>query len=369
MSGATFEMSQYDPSRTYLQDTLNPLPREVSVQVEMPISESNRLMEGKQQSQCDLNEEQQAKGMLEHYLQSATIHGISQTSGPKHYSLRRPIWFILLAVMTISLVWTVYGQINNFYEYPIKTVTQVTLNTVLPFPAVTICNLNQFMRDRVPDIPIVVKVIQYQSEYFQLATRMKNQSDNMFDLENLTDVSGEELQKILFDAAPRLDELFGDCSWQGQRYDCNDLFKTDVTGHGICYTFNGPDLKPEQRYKAVGPISLLRTKVNLENNRSYYARSPHAGIKTGRVTVGLPLRCLVCVGKETKRFSTCCSNVGKWLLHVRQDGHDAPELYVCRQDKVTMSACYPARHDTASPIRRLEHSTRGGSFYGTVKIR
>ncbi|GFO10679.1 acid-sensing ion channel 1-like [Plakobranchus ocellatus] len=252
MSGVTFQMSQYDSSRTYLQDTLYPLQREVSVQVDMPFSESNRLMQGKQQSQCDLNEEQQAKGMLEYYLQSATIHGISQTSGPQHYSLRRPIWLILLSVMTIGLIWAVCGQINNLYEYPIKTVTQVTLNTVLPFPAVTICNLNQFMRDRVPDIPIVVKVIQYQSEYFQLVARMKNQSDNMLDLANLTDVPGEELQRILFDAAP---------------------------SNGICYTFNGPDLKPEQRYKAVGPISLLRTQVILGNNRSYYARFSYAGIK------------------------------------------------------------------------------------------
>ncbi|GFO10680.1 acid-sensing ion channel 1 [Plakobranchus ocellatus] len=279
MSGATFQMSQYDPSRTYLQDTLYPLQREESVQVEMPFSESNKLTQGKQQNPSNLNEEQKAKGILEYYLQSATIHGISQTSGPQHYFLRRLIWLILLAVMTISLVWAVYGQINSLYEYPIKTVTQVTLNTVLPFPAVTICNLNQFMRDRVPDIPIVVKVIQQQSEYFQSVARMKNQSDNMFDLENLTDVSGEELQRILFNAAPRLDELFRGCSWQGDRYDCNDLFKTDVTGHGICYTFNGPDLKPEQRYKAVGPISLLRTQVILGNNRSYYARYPYAGIK------------------------------------------------------------------------------------------
>ncbi|GFN94206.1 acid-sensing ion channel 5, partial [Plakobranchus ocellatus] len=154
MSGITLHMSQYDPSRTYLKDTLYPLQREESVQVEMPFSESNTLTQRKQQRPRTLNEEQQANGMLEYYLQSATIHGISQTRGPQHYFLRRPIWFILLAVMTISLVWAVYGQINNLYEYPIKTVTQVTLNTVLPFPAVTICNLNQFMRDRVPDIPI-----------------------------------------------------------------------------------------------------------------------------------------------------------------------------------------------------------------------
>ncbi|GFN94207.1 acid-sensing ion channel 5 [Plakobranchus ocellatus] len=278
MSGVTFQTSKYDPSRTYLKDTLYPLQREESVQVEMPFSESKTLTQRKQQSPSNLNEEQQAKGMLDYYFQSATIHGISHTCGPQYYFLRRPIWFILLAVMTISLVWAVYGQINNFYEYPINTVTQVTLNTVLPFPAVTICNLNQFMRDRVPDTPIlsnpsqeqkeiwffsnqVVKVIQYQSEYFQLVARMKNQSDNMFDLANLTDVSGEQLQRILFDAAP---------------------------SNGICYTFNGPDLKPEQRYKAVGPIqigpyrgpiSLLRTQVILRNKRSYYARYPHAGIK------------------------------------------------------------------------------------------
>ena len=67
----------------------------------------------------------------------------------------RPLWLLLVLGMAVGLGTTLFNQVSSYYDYPIRTVTKVEINSELAFPAVTICNLNQFVRERVPDIPIV----------------------------------------------------------------------------------------------------------------------------------------------------------------------------------------------------------------------
>ncbi|GFN96015.1 acid-sensing ion channel 1-like [Plakobranchus ocellatus] len=222
-------------------------------------------------------EEIEAKEMLKSYVESATIHGVSQTNGPEHYPYRRRIWLVLVLLMAIILGYILYKQIALRYEYPIKTTTKVSLHSELPFPAITICNINQFMRDKVPDIPIVKHVLFYFSEYAKMA--FGDYKHNMPDLDNLTDVSGEELKRILLDATPRLSDFFHQCRWETKIYNCEDLFRPINTTYGSCFVFNGPEVKPENMAKAVGSVSSLRVLIHLSNNKSYYSRLIHAGAK------------------------------------------------------------------------------------------
>ena len=57
--------------------------------------------------------------------------------------------------MSVMLAITVTSLITDMRERHIKTVNKFALHDELPFPAVTICNLNQFNIDRVPDNPMV----------------------------------------------------------------------------------------------------------------------------------------------------------------------------------------------------------------------
>ena len=53
------------------------------------------------------------------------------------------------------LALTLSNLVSELHERPIKTVNKITLYDELPFPAVTVCNLNQFVSDRIPNNPTV----------------------------------------------------------------------------------------------------------------------------------------------------------------------------------------------------------------------
>ncbi|GFR86966.1 acid-sensing ion channel 5 [Elysia marginata] len=284
MSGVLF-MSTYaakGPLPSYLlEDTLYPSHREISTQAVAEQAQANGEFSGTPEELrvCNDGGHLREKGMLEHYLQSATIHGVAQTNGPLFYNYRRPVWLVLILGMAVMLGLTLHSEISHMYEYPSRTVTRVNLKDELTFPAVTICNLNQFYIDRVPNIPIVQALFKIQSDYTFLTKDLLNSPANLSILDTMVDISGEELQRISRTAAPRLDELLVQCTWSFMSYNCSDLFKPLRTGYGMCFVFNGPDVPPEELVKAYGGLSKLRVIGVLDNDRSYFSALIHAGLK------------------------------------------------------------------------------------------
>ncbi|RUS89277.1 hypothetical protein EGW08_002951 [Elysia chlorotica] len=263
------------------QNGLVQTKREISTQTEQPptdLNDSGTLSRCGCASRNSEHEEQNSRGIVDHYVESSTIHGIVQASGPQHYTFRRPLWLVLVLIMAVCLGTTLFRQVSLYYEYPIRTVTKVEINTELAFSAVTICNLNQYIRGRVPDIPIVKLVLYYHSDYSHLAIKL-NSFSNMPDLTNMTDVSGQELQRIAMHAAPRLNDFLKQCRWENRLYRCEHLFKPINTSYGTCFVFNGPQTKPEDRKHARGTWSSLRILADTQNNESYFSRLIHAGVK------------------------------------------------------------------------------------------
>ncbi|RUS89276.1 hypothetical protein EGW08_002950 [Elysia chlorotica] len=178
----------------------------------------------------------------------------------------------------VALTLTLYRQISSLYHYPIKTVTKITINNDLTFPAVTICNLNQFVRERLPDNPMVETVLYTLSQYGGISKHL-GFFHKVPNLDNMTDVSGEELRRIVLHAAPRLDDMLLQCSWGAQNVNCQDIFRTLHTGYGQCYVFNGPEIEPENLAKSMSGFSQLRVLLSTGNNQSYFSKLIHAGVK------------------------------------------------------------------------------------------
>ncbi|RUS89275.1 hypothetical protein EGW08_002949 [Elysia chlorotica] len=279
MSGVTLVSKYSDDSPFpdyFLPDALGPSHKEVATQVSAEqVDRKNPLEDGV--SSVIGEDSLMQKGMLEHYLQSATIHGVAQTQGPHFYHHRRPLWLVLIVIMATLLGYTLFCEISHLYEYPARTVTRVRLKDELTFPAVTICNMNQFNIDRVPDIPIVKLLFYLQSDYARLAKGKVGVGD-LPNLSNMSDVSGEELHRITRYAAPRLDELLVQCTLFLKTYNCSDLFLPIQTGFGSCYVFNGPDVESHNLVKATN-ISRLRVLAVLDSDKSYFSRLIHAGLK------------------------------------------------------------------------------------------
>ncbi|GFS23254.1 acid-sensing ion channel 1-like [Elysia marginata] len=70
-------------------------------------------------------------------------------------------------------------------------------------------------------------------------------------------------------------------SWQLEHLPCEELFKPVQTNLGVCFTFNGrnQDNETTDLKKATSNWSMLRVLVDTQNDRSYFSKVIHAGVK------------------------------------------------------------------------------------------
>ena len=84
------------------------------------------------------------------FASNTTLHGLKNVADNSHSIFRRGIWFIFLGMAAATYVYLVSLSLNKFFSRPIKTViSQETPTEGLKFPAVSICNLNKFMRSKI----------------------------------------------------------------------------------------------------------------------------------------------------------------------------------------------------------------------------
>ncbi|XP_055958870.1 acid-sensing ion channel 4-A-like [Patella vulgata] len=120
------------------------------------------------------------------------------------------------------------------------TIVKAELNDELIFPAVTICNTNQYHRSRLPD--------------------------------------DAPLQKLLYDLTHTLQEMFKFCWWGGRRIDCSEVFKREVTDVGVCYRFNG-NTSDVLTTTTTGSRTGLRVILDIQQNFSFFSTTSKSGIK------------------------------------------------------------------------------------------
>lgn len=107
--------------------------------------------------------------------------------------------------MASSLFLLIYFHVERFASRPFVTIVNAHVRDSLPFPAVTICNLNQFHRERVPrNDPRVVALLRNLSAIKSLAkvVDLPPVPRDQFPL------TGERLMEIAVNASHKLNDLF-----------------------------------------------------------------------------------------------------------------------------------------------------------------
>ena len=88
--------------------------------------------------------------MWREFVSSTTLHGLSHVFNNTSI-YRRSIWLLLLLGSTAYYVYTVSENIQKFLSYPSHTENfdETPPDGRLPFPTVTICNLNQYVKTKI----------------------------------------------------------------------------------------------------------------------------------------------------------------------------------------------------------------------------
>jgi len=84
------------------------------------------------------------------FASSTTLHGLRYVAGNSQSITKRLIWLIFLGIAAGTFLYYFSVSLNKYFTRPIKTViSQETSTDGLTFPAVTICNLNKFMKSKI----------------------------------------------------------------------------------------------------------------------------------------------------------------------------------------------------------------------------
>ncbi|XP_072040066.1 acid-sensing ion channel 1C-like isoform X2 [Amphiura filiformis] len=206
----------------------------------------------------------------EGFGQTTTLHGMRFFSNTKNHWLRRCIWMILVLGTISSLFFIVGFNCVRFFGYPISSIVTLKYVKNLTFPAVTICNYNQWRKSVIKQ-----ENSEFVSKFFFPVFR-GNDSFNIGDY-NVTDLN---ITAEVLRGAHQKENMIRDCTWRSVEKCTYENFTQIITDFGVCYTFNDPsDLSKILTVRQTGYEHGLFLRLNLEQYDYYYGERKGAGFK------------------------------------------------------------------------------------------
>ena len=158
--------------------------------------------------------------------------------------ISRFLWFccciagIYCAVIMMRLVW------RRFQMNPILTTIQTTTYPIweVPFPSVTICNINKVYGPRTANITkmLIEKGVPEDRipKYYEVLPNLINPEHVDSEFLNIIQRTNYTTETLMTELAQPCDSLLKLCFWKGSETPCNELFKMTRSTEGICCSFN-----------------------------------------------------------------------------------------------------------------------------------
>ncbi|KAF5271318.1 hypothetical protein FQA39_LY08116 [Lamprigera yunnana] len=220
---------------------------------------------------------------VKEYFENSTLHGLRYI-GDNKISFGERIFWLLAFITAVS---SAAFFINRIYAKYDLTPIIITLNprptfiNQLPFPAITICSMNQAKKNEAQSILESGTELEKMllDDYCSSNTSFSNLS-----LINDEVSKWENVQKFILRVNPSCQEVFKVCMWRQQEMPCEELVNSALTDDGLCCTFNA--LPPNSIFKNAKEMAGLNLSFSEDvddwNPENGY--SPNASIRT------LPLR-------------------------------------------------------------------------------
>ena len=217
---------------------------------------------------------------LSRFLDDTTINGITYVFRGKS-KIRRILWGLIFVGCIIACIILISLNINRFSKKP--TATTISVVSVqeegLPFPAVTICELNA---KRNVSNPISNRTYQLRYDLFspdrtfsQSGFSVSSAINRCHDVRKESELSpflDIEIWKYLL-SVENISKLIHYCGFSigpnNATVDCINDFVPVLTPAGLCYTFNGiTSGKPDQILRHTGVNYGLKVILNVDQETS-----------------------------------------------------------------------------------------------------
>ncbi|KAK3913181.1 Pickpocket protein 28 [Frankliniella fusca] len=195
------------------------------------------------------------------YCQSSSLHGLRYVGDTGISPVERCFWVVSFALAVIVAAYFITDIYQRWENSPvINSVAPVATPIFqIPFPAITICNMNRARRT----IAEAIKIGSARNPYNALQRRLLSDICDDNDFNAATNTSVDEVdrtsgnwsvvmgfminvsfvERFIILATARLvtqpcHEMLLTCKWRNQPMDCDNLFNAVLTDEGICCTFN-----------------------------------------------------------------------------------------------------------------------------------
>ena len=188
------------------------------------------------------------------WLDDTTIHGTVRVFKAKSF-IRRFLWSIIFLGAFAGCLYNVVDRINFFFSFPsATTISLITRSNGIPFPAVTICNVNFLSRST--------------AEMFNLTNLIDSLGSlnvgRCYASAEFSPAQNIPLREIIQNGSQPMDEFIKACFFTGTKIeDCRQFMTPRITDLGYCYTFNGQIGAPERLIRNTGSRYGLDLVLNV----------------------------------------------------------------------------------------------------------
>lgn len=219
------------------------------------------------------------------YVESTTTHGVVHVF-KGHSKIRRLFWAFIFLGAVVGCLYNIADRINYLAGGPTATTISLKRERSLPFPAVTVCNLNVARRSHLEENGLVD---------FVSSVYLVDPDDPSYDCEsnalslmpagNLSS-SGMNAQldtsfhDVQFEGRHALEDFIAGCFFQGRNCPVRENFVPVLTQLGYCYTFNsGRNGRPINYTNGTGPRQGLQLLLNIQQSEYIASLIGDAGVK------------------------------------------------------------------------------------------
>ncbi|XP_049865918.1 pickpocket protein 28-like isoform X2 [Pectinophora gossypiella] len=188
------------------------------------------------------------------FFNNSTLHGVRYIAEKERPFCEKFMWFSFTAVGAVTTCIIIVSLWEKFQTNPTITGLDTDFhNWDVPFPAVTICDMNpvddELLQEyiertwgsnppaRAADMLRWLTTLSYQSIAEQ-APEFVTDNDLLAVGENEAGEPKLNPRDAVFSIVRRCETLFYDCEWKGDSEECCDLLVPVFTEMGFCYAFN-----------------------------------------------------------------------------------------------------------------------------------
>ncbi|KAG5682331.1 hypothetical protein PVAND_011690 [Polypedilum vanderplanki] len=203
------------------------------------------------------------KEKVESFCSVTSLHGYIHTIQKDYHPFERHLWLALSFFALIAAIILLWISWNWNAETPTTTVIESTNYPTynLPFPAVTICNMNKISRQAALEAAKSMQRSDNRSNlsddelinkfklmlHFMGSGNANTSSKEYEELHDILEINNKNINYFLETLTPKCTDILERCSWKGSLWRCDSIFQPINTSEGVCCSFNNYAF-PKQNY-------------------------------------------------------------------------------------------------------------------------